>query len=161
MTGVIATPTKAERLGFETDFSWEQYIRDRPVYYKSFYDRSTDITPSIQTHGMSPMMSELELVLRLKKLANRFDRVIVSDPSEDYIKFAAERLARAFSFPKDKFSFLQEPVEISSVKDGSVDLLVIFEAIHWTDIPAAIKEFSRQLKSGGTVAISLYFQPLT
>jgi len=45
------------------------------------------------------------------------------------------------------------------LEDGSVDLLVCCEAIHWTDIPRAMEEFARQLQKGGTVAISVYGAP--
>jgi hypothetical protein len=62
-------------------------------------------------------------------------------------------------YPKSKFTFLQEPAEESSVGDAELDLLIIFEAMHWTDIPQAMKSFARQLKKEGTVAISYYARP--
>jgi hypothetical protein len=37
-----------------------------------------------------------------------------------------------------------------------MDLMIIAEALHWTDIPASIAEFVRQLKSGGTLCVLQY-----
>ncbi|KAL3454989.1 S-adenosyl-L-methionine-dependent methyltransferase [Aspergillus heterothallicus] len=54
------------------------------------------------------------------------------------------------------FTFLAESAESSSVASASVDLVVIAEALHWAEIPVAIREFARQLKSGGTLCVVEY-----
>lgn len=94
-----------------------------------------------------------------QELANKFKKVVVSDLNKTYVEIASERLTQDFNPPKARFRFLQEPAEKSSVETGSVDPIAICEAIHWTDVQATVKEVTRQLKSGGTVAISLYTRP--
>lgn len=62
-------------------------------------------------------------------------------------------------FSAGKFEFLQQGGEKSSLSDGSMDAVTICEALHWCDIPAAMSEFYRQLKSGGVLCIMHYTYP--
>jgi ubiquinone/menaquinone biosynthesis C-methylase UbiE len=87
-------------------------------------------------------------------LAEKFTHVIVSEPNLEYIQMAEGCLsALPQGFPKDKFSFHAESAEKSSIPDASVDCVTICEAIYWTDMPAAVSEFARQLESGGSLCI--------
>ncbi|CZR68939.1 uncharacterized protein PAC_18840 [Phialocephala subalpina] len=157
----MAPEGKSEKPGFAApNFSWAEYIKYRPLYPASYYDRiyryhaqhsnTWDVAHDVGT-GPGIVASGL---------ANKFRHVVVSDPNDTYVDIACDRLTNEFGFPKSQFTFLQESAEKSSVQDGTVDLLVIAQAMHWTDIEAAMESFARQVKSGGTVAISFYGRSL-
>jgi hypothetical protein len=61
-----------------------------------------------------------------------------------------------FGFPKSNSTFVQESAEKSSIEDGTVDLLIIAQAMPFKDVEAAMQSFARQVTSGGTVAIGFY-----
>jgi SAM-dependent methyltransferase len=88
-----------------------------------------------------------------EKLASKFNKVIVSDPNPSYLNVAKHRLS---SLPSSTFEFLLEKAEESSVASTSIDLVIISMSIQWTDVPAAISEFAKLLKSGGTLYIVNY-----
>ncbi|KUJ10976.1 S-adenosyl-L-methionine-dependent methyltransferase [Mollisia scopiformis] len=147
----------SEKPGFAApNFSWADYIKHRPIYPSSYYDRiyryhsehsnTWDVAHDV---GTGPGIIAQEL-------ANKFTHVVVSDPNDTYVDIACDRLTNEFGFPKSKFTFLQESAEKSSVEDGTVDLLIIAQAMHWADVEKAMKSFARQVKSGGTLAISFY-----
>ena len=92
-------------------------------------------------------------------LASRFDTVTVSDPNDGYADLARKILMEESSLPESRLRFLQEGAEKSSVETGSVDLVTACECIHWTDVDASIKEFGRELKRGGTLAVTHYNKP--
>jgi ubiquinone/menaquinone biosynthesis C-methylase UbiE len=95
-----------------------------------------------------------------EKLSEKFPYVISSDPNIDYIEIAEWWLTTGRSgLPKARFTFYTESAEKSSVADGTVDCVTIFEAMHWTDIPKTVSEAARELKSGGTFCIVHYNTP--
>ncbi|KAL4805109.1 S-adenosyl-L-methionine-dependent methyltransferase [Aspergillus unguis] len=151
-------PTQA-KLGFQgRGFDWDKYIQYRPVYTDRFYNHlysyhaSTGNNSFRTAHdvGAGPGIVA-------GTLARKFENVLVSEPNRDFLEVAESRLSSSSSSDGEgKFRFLAEGAESSSVDSESVDLLVISEAIHWTDIPASIKEFARQLKAGGTLCIVYY-----
>ncbi|KAI9048780.1 hypothetical protein LZ554_007611 [Drepanopeziza brunnea f. sp. 'monogermtubi'] len=155
-----------ESLGFSApDFSWDQYVKHRPAYRAPFWARIYDYHAS---HGSGHFGVAHDVGagagIASQELASRFRTVIVSDPNEDYIRAAAARLTASSSphlgLPKEeRFTFLRESGEQSSVRTGTVDVLVVCEAIHFMDIDRAMREFARQLKPGGTLAISYYGRP--
>jgi SAM-dependent methyltransferase len=142
-------------LGFDVDsFDWNQYISHRPSYTPSFYE-------NIYTHQASLDGNVFDIALDAgagpgivaEKLASKFKKVIVSEPNPSYLKVAQHRLS---SLTSSTFEFLPEKAEKSSVESARVDLVVISISIHWTDVPAALSEFARILKSGGTLYIINY-----
>lgn len=92
-------------------------------------------------------------------LATRFKHIVVSDPNDGYTAQARENLVERSGLPETSFTFLQEPAEESWVEPGTVDLITAAEMIQWTDTDAAVQNFARQLKVGGTVAITSYTRP--
>jgi len=125
-------------LGFEVDgFDWNQYITHRPIYPPSFYDRIYTYHASLD--------------------GNVFDVALDAGAGPGIV---AEKLnvakSRLSSLPSSRFEFLPEKAEESSVTSASVDLVIISMSIQWTDVPAAISEFARVLKSGGTLYIVNY-----
>jgi Methyltransferase domain len=114
--------------------------------------------PALQQLGNYPQRRTSRGIAS-QELATKFQTIIVSDPNDGYANIAAKRITKAFGLAEKMFRFLQESAEKSFVGDASVDLLVICEAIHWTDIPRAMEEFARQLKKGGTIAIQCVWKP--
>jgi SAM-dependent methyltransferase len=150
-----STQDDNKALGFEVDgFDWKQYISHRPTYPPSFYEK-------IYAHHAALNGNVFEVAhdvgagpgIVAQQLASKFDKVIVSDPNSSYLNVAKHRL---YSDTSSKFEFLTERAEESSVASGTVDLVVISMSIHWTDVTAAVNEFARQLKRGGTLYIVNY-----
>lgn len=92
-------------------------------------------------------------------LATTFTTVLVSDPNEGYTALARKILVDESHFPASKLRFLQEGAEHSSAASGTVDLVAACEMIQWTDTEVAVEEFRRQLKVGGTLAVTSYTKP--
>ncbi|KAG9234295.1 S-adenosyl-L-methionine-dependent methyltransferase [Amylocarpus encephaloides] len=157
--GLSEPATQAEQPGFSAPgFCWADYIEHRPMYPTSFWERVyTYHAQSSNNWGIAHDVGA-GAGIASEELANRFQHVIVSDPNDGYVDIASRRLRR-FGFPPNKFAFLQEGAEESSVRSQKVDLLTICEAWHWTDVPRAMDSFARQVKPGGTLAISFYGMP--
>lgn len=83
-------------------------------------------------------------------LANYFDLVYASDPSEQQIKNAK---------PHKKIIYKIEKAEKSELKDHSVDLITISQALHWFDFEAFYREANRVLKEIGVIAAWTYGLP--
>ncbi|KAL4935884.1 S-adenosyl-L-methionine-dependent methyltransferase [Aspergillus oleicola] len=164
------TDSAQRNLGFQgRDFDWDSYIRHRPVYSENLYKRiyhyhsSNPLNTFDSVHDVGAGIGTVS-----ENLARQFEHVIVSEPNSEYLKVAAGRLSPALGISEGlrggdggrveegRFTYLAERAEKSSVASGSVDMVVISEAIHWTDIPSSISEFARQLKSGGTLCIIQY-----
>ncbi|KAM4063780.1 hypothetical protein HRG_006893 [Hirsutella rhossiliensis] len=54
------------------------------------------------------------------------------------------------------FGSILRSAEESTLGSGTVDLITACECIHWTDTIAALQEFGRQLKPGGTLVLTHY-----
>lgn len=159
-TLTTSTPSQ-DRLGFQAEgFDWNEYIKYRPSYPPSFYNRFYD--EHAKNHNTFGIVNDVGAGAGIasEKLAEKFKKVIVSEPNARYVKIAENRLNSLGKFPKDKFSFLPEGGEKSSLPDASLDCLTICEALHWTDIQTSINEFARCLKSGGTLGIFHYSPPM-
>ena len=81
------------------------------------------------------------------KLAGYFDKVIATDASEKQIKQARALKAVEFSLAT---------AEQSGLKDSSVDLVTVAQALHWFDIDAFSLELQRVVKPGGLFAAWTY-----
>jgi SAM-dependent methyltransferase len=80
-------------------------------------------------------------------LAERFDRVVATDPS-------AEQIANAEQRPN--IDYRVEPAEHSTLAAASVDLVTVAQALHWFDLVSFHREVRRVLKPGGVVAFWSY-----
>jgi len=83
-------------------------------------------------------------------LTGYFESVIATDIS-------AELLALAPVHPR--ISYRRAAAEESGIDDGSVDLLVVAQALHWFDLPLFWDEVRRVLKRGGVFAFWGYNWP--
>jgi SAM-dependent methyltransferase len=89
-------------------------------------------------------------------LAQRFERVIATDPS-------AQQLANAVAYPRVEYR--NEPRNFSakdgggyptSIADHSVDAITVAQALHWFDLPTFITEVRRVAKPGALFAAWCY-----
>ena len=80
-------------------------------------------------------------------LADRFQHVFATDPSE-------QQLANARQRPNVEYRL--GSAEASGLTDNSVDLAVAAQAAHWFDLPAYYAEVRRVTKPGGIIALVTY-----
>ncbi|KAI1095788.1 S-adenosyl-L-methionine-dependent methyltransferase [Rostrohypoxylon terebratum] len=157
---MTSADVSVSEIGFSR-VNWSTYLAYRPIYQTAFFERIFNY--HAQKQGTTWSVGHdvgAGCGIVSSTLAARFDNVIVSDPNDGYVTLAKELLVEEASLPESKFTFLQEPAEKSSVATGTVDLIAACECIQWTNPGAAIKEFGRQLKTGGTLAITYYVRPL-
>ena len=80
-------------------------------------------------------------------LAPHFSEVIATDGSEQQIKNA---------IASSKVHYRVATAEHSGIRDASVDLITVAQAIHWFDADDFAKEVERVLKPGGVIAVWSY-----
>lgn len=80
-------------------------------------------------------------------LANRFERVIATDASQDQIASATRR---------PNVEYRVAPAENSGLADESVGLLTVAQAIHWFDFERFYAEAKRVLARDGLIAAWAY-----
>jgi SAM-dependent methyltransferase len=80
-------------------------------------------------------------------LASVFDRVMATDASEKQIANAQ---------PHERVEYRVAPAENSGIESGTIDLIMIAQALHWFDLDRFYAEARRVLKPGGTLAASAY-----
>jgi ubiquinone/menaquinone biosynthesis C-methylase UbiE len=80
-------------------------------------------------------------------LANLFTKVIATDASAEQIKHARER---------PNIEYKVALADASGLKNASVDLITVANAVHWFDIPKFFGEAKRVLKPNGVIAIWCY-----
>jgi SAM-dependent methyltransferase len=80
-------------------------------------------------------------------LAFVFDRVIATDASEKQIANAQ---------PHERVEYRVAPAENSGIKSGTVDLIMVAQALHWFDLDRFYDEVRRVLKKNSVLAASAY-----
>jgi len=80
-------------------------------------------------------------------LAFVFDRVIATDASVKQIANAE---------PHERVEYRVAPAETSMIESGTVDLIMVAQALHWFDLDRFYAEARRVLKSDGVLAASAY-----
>lgn len=84
-------------------------------------------------------------------LSAHFDRVIATDISESLLSLAPN---------VDNIVYRKSPAEHSGIEPGSVDLVVVAQAIHWFEHGGFWKEVSRVLRPEGVLAFWGYVWPV-
>ncbi len=85
-----------------------------------------------------------------RSLAASFDSVIATD-------IASNQIAKAVPHPK--ITFRVAGFDNSGLKDKSVDLVTVAQAVHWFDFGRFFSEVDRVTKTGGVLAIWCYCTP--
>jgi SAM-dependent methyltransferase len=80
-------------------------------------------------------------------LASVFDHVVATDASEKQISNAQSHR---------RVEYRVAPAENSGIKSGTVDLLMVAQALHWFDLDSFYVEARRVLKPNGALAVSAY-----
>lgn len=128
-------------MSFKDHFSGHAavYRAARPRYPEALFDWLASIAPARRLAwdaGCGNGQASLAL-------GGRFTQVIATDPSAAQI---ANAEARA------NIDYRVEPAEQSSLADGSVDLAIVAQALHWFDVDAFHAEVRRVLRPGGVIA---------
>ncbi len=130
---------------FKDHFSAQSkdYARYRPTYPGALFDWLASVAPSRALSWDVATGNGQAAVA----LAERFERVVATDPS-------AAQLANAE--PRPNVEYRNEPAERSSLADESADLVTVAQALHWFDLPAFLAEAGRVLRRGGVLAAFCY-----
>ncbi|HET9708034.1 MAG TPA: class I SAM-dependent methyltransferase [Gemmatimonadales bacterium] len=141
MSGIEAT----QGSGFKDHFSQiaSAYAAHRPTYPHAIVDYLADQVPRRDVAWDAGCGSGQLSTL----LADRFARVIATDPSADQIA-----QARAH----EGVEYRQASAESCGLEAGSVDLAVAAQAAHWFDLPRYYAEVRRVVRPGGLVALLAY-----
>ena len=115
------------------------YRAARPLYPKTLFDALAALTPDHQLAWDAGCGNGQASVA----LTEYFARVHASDPS-------AEQIGNAQPHPR--LHYQVAPAERSNLRDASVDLVTVAQALHWFDVPRFHAQVHRVLKPGGVIA---------
>jgi ubiquinone/menaquinone biosynthesis C-methylase UbiE len=80
-------------------------------------------------------------------LTNYFEKIIATDGSDKQIANATAH---------DRITYMVAPAEKTEITSGSVDLIVVAQALHWFDLDEFYAEVRRVSKSAGVLAVWSY-----
>jgi SAM-dependent methyltransferase len=132
-------------MNFKDHFSKQaaDYAIFRPGYPQELFDYLGSIAPSRQVAwdcGTGNGQAAVGLALV-------FDRVIATDASEKQIANAQEH---------EHVEYRVAPAENSGIQSGTIDLIMVAQALHWFDLDRFYAEAQRVLKPDGVLAASAY-----
>jgi len=132
-------------MSFKDYFSRQapDYARFRPSYPREIFAYLGSIAPSREL-AWDCGTGNGQAVIRL---ASVFDRVIATDASERQIANAEAH---------ERVEYRVAPAENSGIKSGTVDLIMVAQALHWFDLDRFYAEARRVLKPDGVLAASAY-----
>ena len=132
-------------MSFKDHFSKQaaDYAIFRPGYPQDLFDYIGSIAPSRQLAWDCGTGSGQAAV----GLALVFDRVIATDASEKQIANAQEH---------EHVEYRVAPAENSGIQTGTIDLIMVTQALHWFDLDRFYAEARRVLKPDGVLAASAY-----
>jgi ubiquinone/menaquinone biosynthesis C-methylase UbiE len=130
---------------FKDHFSRQaaDYAKFRPGYPQELFNYLGGIAPSRQLAWDCGTGNGQAAI----GLASVFDRVIATDASEKQISNAQ---------PYDRVEYRVAPAENSGIQSGTIDLIMVAQALHWFDLDRFYAEARRVLKSDGILAASAY-----
>jgi SAM-dependent methyltransferase len=132
-------------MSFKDHFSKQagDYAKYRPVYPRAMFEYLARLAPARALAwdcGTGSGQAALGL-------AEWFEHVIATDPSEAQIRNAA---------PHPKVEYRVAPAEQTDIAAGSVDLITVAQALHWFDHPRFYAEAWRVLRPAGVLAAWCY-----
>ena len=125
----------------------DQYARHRPRYPDALYDYLAALAPARENAWDCGTGNGQVAVA----LADRFAKVIATDPS-------SEQIAQAFSHKR--LQYRVEPVEATSLDHKSIDLITAGTAVHWFDFDRFYAEVNRVGTAGAILAVWTYNFPI-
>lgn len=136
-------------MNFEDHFSDRAalYAAYRPLYPDSLFERVAELT---RAHHVALDCGTGNGQAAVG-LANHFDRVVATDPSEEQIRRAR---------PHERIKYKVARADSSGLPDASVDLVTAAQALHWFDAPAFFSEAKRVLVPEGAIAVWGYGDPI-
>ena len=153
----MATFTSDERPYSSTSFDWTAYARFRPAYPASLFDTIYEHHTSHGGRFESVHDAGCGGGIAASFLVAKFEHLFLSDPSAKAIASAKSNLENASCSSGSRVSFRQSPAEdISWLEPGSMDMVTIGAAIHWTNPELAVRAAATVLRPGGTLAIWYY-----
>ena len=123
-----------------------QYALHRPGYPDELYDHLAALAPDRELVWDCGTGSGQAAVA----LAERFEQVIATDPSEEQIANAR---------PHPGVEYRVEQAEATSLPDRSADLVTVGTAVHWFDLDAFYAEVRRVARQEGILAVWTYHLP--
>ena len=120
-----------------------EYTRYRPGYPAAFFDWLAGQTVRHETAwdcGCGNGQAAIEL-------ATYYRQVLATDPSRQQIEKA---------MPHERISYYVASAEESGLADGSIDLIVVAQALHWFDFERFYIEVRRVAQPGGVLAALSY-----
>ena len=132
-------------MSFKDHFSKQaaDYARFRPGYPRELFDYLVSIAPSRRLAWDCGTGNGQAAA----GLASVFDAVIATDASEKQITNAELH---------ERVDYRVAPAEDSSIDFGTVDLIMVAQALHWFDLDRFYAEARRVLTSDGVLAASAY-----
>jgi SAM-dependent methyltransferase len=132
-------------MSFKDHFSKQaaDYAQFRPTYPQELFDYLGNIAPSRRLAWDCGTGNGQAAA----GLASVFDAVIATDASEKQITNAE---------PHERVDYRVASAEDSRIDFGTVDLIMVAQALHWFDVDRFYAEARRVLKSDGVLAASAY-----
>ncbi len=124
----------------------DQYAKYRPVYPQEFFTYLNSILPNKNAAwdcGTGNGQVAIEL-------AKTFHHVHATDISQSQIDNAAQA---------GNITYSVQPAESTNFEDGSFDLIVIAQAIHWFDFERFYSEVRRTAKDDALICVVGYNRP--
>lgn len=142
-------PAEPDRPGFADHFSAVAagYAASRPHYPDDLFSWLASLAPSRKCAwdaGTGNGQAALAL-------AGHFDHVVATDASAAQIGAAV---------PHPRVEYRVATAERSGLASGSLDLVVVAQALHWFDVSAFNVEAARVLRPGGVLAVWTYALPV-
>ncbi|HVK52264.1 MAG TPA: class I SAM-dependent methyltransferase [Pseudoxanthomonas sp.] len=125
----------------------ETYAASRPTYPDALYDAIAAVAPA-SAEVWEPGCGSGQATIGL---AQRFRHVYATDPSAAQIERHWARRQRA-----DNVTVAVERAEVTTLRDASIDLIAVAQALHWFDRPQFFATCERVLKPGGILAAWTY-----
>lgn len=147
---IRAMATEEVRFYDRDDEFWRTYAEGRPEVPQSFFDRIFRFHEQHCGRFQSVHDVGAGAGMHSSRLAECFEKVIVSDVSQSNIAVAQNHLQG------DQYEFRVEDVESSTVADKSVDMIFAAVMLHMTDLTRAFEAIGRQLRAGGTFVAAFF-----